>query len=132
MSEKSKNWSAGFSGFAGFNMIMLGCWWLITGFAALFGDGELLVVTADWAFKMDAPTWGWIHLLLGVVMVSAGVGVFNGATWARVVGVIGAVIAGVVAFAWLPWFPVWAVILIALSVVVIWSLTAYGLGNEQS
>ena len=107
-------------------MMMLGCWWLIAGFVALFDDGGFFVATADWAFKMDAPTWGWIHLLLGVAMVSAGVGVFQGVTWARVVGIIVALITGVFAFAWMPWFPVWAIMMIAVSVVVIWALTAYG------
>ena len=132
MNERSKQWAAGWTGFAGFTMIMLGCWWLIAGFAALFGDGELFVARGDWTFKMNAPTWGVIHMLLGVAMVGAGVGVFQGATWARAVGIIVAVIAGVLAFAWMPWFPVWAMMLIAVSVVVIWALTVYGHDMTQS
>jgi hypothetical protein len=46
--------------------------------------------------------------------------------WARIVGVIVAVLWALFAFAWMPWYPVWAIMLVAISVSVIWALTAHG------
>ncbi len=67
-----------------------------------------------------------IHLILGIVVVLAGFFVFTGAVWARTVGVVVAVLWALVAFAWLPWYPVWAVLLIAVSIFIIWALTVHG------
>ena len=126
MEGRSSQWAMGWAAFAGTMMIMLGIWWIMAGAVALFGDGGFYVATEEWVFKMNAPTWGWIHVFVGIVTLLSGFGVFVGATWARVIGVIIAVIAGVVAFAWMPWFPVWAIMLIAISVTVVWALTAHG------
>jgi hypothetical protein len=60
------------------------------------------------------------------VVLFAGVGLFSGQVWARTVGVAIAVVASLVAFAWLPWYPVWAIIFITVSVAIIWALTAHG------
>ena len=75
----------------------------------------------------DPTTWGWIHLLLGMVIVAAGLGLFTGAVWARAVGVVMATIAMLIAFAWLPSYPIFAILLIAVSAAVIWARTTHGL-----
>ena len=80
----------------------------------------------DYIFQFDLTTWGWIKLILGIVIFLAGFAVYTGAVWARLVGVILAVIAGLVAFSWLPWAPVWASILTFVSIAVIWALTVHG------
>ena len=102
-----------------------GFWWIISGFVALL-DSEFYVVTQRWIFQFDISTWGWIHLILGIVILAAGCGVFVGAVWARTVGVILAGVAGLLAFAWLPYYPIWAILFIAISVAVIWALTVHG------
>jgi hypothetical protein len=106
-------------------MILGGGWWIMAGFIAIVND-EFFVATPEYVFQFDTTTWGWIHLVLGVVVLAAGFGLFSGAVWARTVGVVVAVIAGLVAFAWLPWYPIWAVLFIGVSVAVIWALTAHG------
>jgi hypothetical protein len=126
MSEKQPSgWAVGWTAFAGILMIMMGFWWIISGFVALL-DSEFYVVTQRWILQFDVSTWGWIHLVLGIVILASGCGLFLGAVWARTVGVILAVFAGLVAFAWLPYYPVWAIIFIAISVAVIWALTVHG------
>jgi hypothetical protein len=60
------------------------------------------------------------------VVVLAGFGLFSGAVWARTVGVILAVISAIVGFAWIPWYPVWGIVWIAVAIAVIWALTAHG------
>ena len=106
-------------------LIIAGVCSVMQGIVAL-ATNEFFVVTQDWLFKFDTTTWGWIHILLGIVALLAGVGLFFGAVWARTVGVIIAVLSAVVNFLWLPWYPVWAVVIIVFDVFVIWALTAHG------
>jgi hypothetical protein len=118
-------WAIGWTGFAGIMMVMGGIWWIIAGFVALVND-TFYVVGEEYIFQFDVTTWGWIHLLLGVVVMLAGFYLFTGAVWARTVGVIVAVLMALIAFAWMPWYPVWAILFVAVSVFVIWALTAHG------
>ena len=115
----------GLTAFAGLMMLMLGGWWIIAGIVAIAND-DFYVVTQEWIFEFSTTSWGWTHLILGVVVLLAGFGVFTGAVWARTVGVILAGISGLVAFAWLPYYPVWAILFVTLSVFTIWALTAHG------
>jgi hypothetical protein len=123
--QKPSGWAIGWTAFAGIMMIMMGIWWAISGLVAIFND-EFYVVTQNWIFQFDVTTWGWIHLILGIVILASGFGLFSGAVWARIVGVIIAVVSGLIAFAWLPYYPIWAIIFIVISVGVIWALTVHG------
>ena len=126
MTEKQPSrWAMGWTAFAGILMMMLGFWWMITGSIALLGN-EFYTVARKWIFQFDVSTWGWIHLILGIVIVASGIGLFAAAVWARIVGVILAALAGLVAFAWLPYYQIWAILFIAISVAVIWALTVHG------
>jgi hypothetical protein len=118
-------WAVGWITFAGTMMIIQGIWWFMAGLVALFND-EFYVVTPQYILQFDATTWGWIHLLIGLLVLGAGAAVFSGAVWARTVGVIIALIASLAAFAWLPWYPLWAILLIVISIAVIWALTVHG------
>jgi hypothetical protein len=126
MSEQQPSgWAIGWTAFAGIMMIMMGGWWLINGLVGLF-NSEFYVVTVRWIFQFDISTWAWIHLILGIIVLLAGFFLFKGAVWARTVGVIIAVIAALVSFAWLPYYPIWAVLFIVVSIAIIWALTAHG------
>ncbi len=125
MSENPSGWAVGLTALAGFLMLMLGSWWIIAGFVGIVND-DFFVVTQEWIFEFSTTSWGWTHLILGIVVLLAGFGLFTGAVWARTVGVILAVISGLVAFAWLPWYPVWAILFVTLSVFTVWALTAHG------
>ena len=70
---------------------------------------EFYVTTQKWIFQFDVTTWGWIHILVGIIAVLAGIGLFSGAVWARTLGVIIAAISILVNFVWLPYYPIWAV-----------------------
>ena len=125
MDREPSGWAIGWTAFAGIMMVLMGGWWIITGLVAIVND-EFYVVGEEWIFQFDVTTWGWIHLLLGIVILISGFGLFTANVWARTVGVIIAVIAALVGFAWLPWYPIWAIIFIAVSVAIIWALTAHG------
>jgi hypothetical protein len=123
--RQPSGWAVGWTWFAGFMMIMIGSWHAIAGLAAIIND-TFYVKGADYVFQFDATTWGWIHLVAGILILFAGFGIFSGAIWARTVGVILAVISSILAFAWLPWYPVWGIAMVAVDVAVIWALTAHG------
>ena len=117
--------AVGWTGFAAFMMFLLGIWWAMAGLAGILKD-EIFVATPKYVFKFNVTAWGWIHLLMGIVVVLAGVGLFQGAVWARTVGVLIAGISGLIAFAWLPAYPFWGIIFVTASVFVIWALTVHG------
>jgi len=122
-------WAVGWTYFAGFMMIMLGIWHAVAGLSSIIkktvytpggqlGDGYFL--------RFDVSTWGWIHLILGIVIVLAGFWLFTGAVWARTIGVILAILSALAGFAWLPYYPVWGILMVAIAVAVIWALTVHG------
>ena len=106
-------------------LIMIGVMDAMQGLVALFND-EFYIIGQEWIFEFDITAWGWIHVILGVVLIASGIGIFSGNVAARTVGVIVAGLATIVNFAWLPYFPIWSIIVIAISISVIWALTAHG------
>ena len=123
--SKPSGWVVGWTVFASVMMLLIGAIHVVVGLAAIIQD-SFFVLGTKYAFKFNVTTWGWIHLILGVVVVIAAISLYSGAVWARTVGVILAVVSVVAAFAWLPWYPVWGIVIIALGVAVIWALTAHG------
>ena len=111
--------------FAAVAMIMIGVFQVVQALVALFND-DFYVVGQKWIFELDLTTWGWIHLIIGIVIAVAGFFVLNGAVWARVVGIGVAGISAVLNFMWLPYYPIWSLLIIALDVLVIWALSVHG------
>lgn len=126
MQQRSRSGAAvGWTAFAALMMILIGFWWVIAGIVGLVND-DFYVTTANYVFKFDTTAWGWIHLIVGILVLLAGFGLFTGAVWARTIGVIMALLAALAGFAWLPWYPFWAILIVVASVSVIWALTAHG------
>jgi hypothetical protein len=122
--EKS-GWAVGWMMWAAVWMWILGFFHALAGFAAIIED-EIFVATPDYLYRLDVTTWGWIHLTLGVIVLLAGFSVFNGAVWARTVGVILAVVSTIANFVWLPQYPIWGILMITANAFVIWALTVHG------
>jgi hypothetical protein len=118
-------WAVGWTWFAGFMMLMIGCWHLIAGFTAVLDD-TFYAKTPNYVLKFDVTTWGWIHMGLGLLILLAGFAVFTGAVWARTIGVILASLSAIAAFGWLPWYPVWGILIAAGAIATIWALTVHG------
>jgi hypothetical protein len=117
--------AVGLTVFAAVIMMLMGAFHAMAGLVGLFTN-QFYVVGKEYVFSFDATTWGWIHLLLGIVVAAAGAGLLTGAVWARTVGVAFAFVSGIAAFAWLPYYPIWGITLIALAILVIWALVAHG------
>jgi hypothetical protein len=107
-------------------MLMGGFFSVMEGLVAIFKDDYYLVAKSGLAVNIDYTAWGWTHLIAGCIIVAAGFGLFTGKTWARVVGVVLAVVSALVNFAFIAAFPVWGVVVIAIDVFVIFALTVHG------
>lgn len=116
----------GMVAFAGVAMVILGMFHAIQGLVALFREEYYLVGRADLMVHVDWSTWGWIHLIGGLVAVAAGVGLFAGQTWARAAAVILAMLSAVANVGFLAAYPVWGVLMITLDVLIIWAVIVHG------
>ena len=117
--------AVGFILFAAIMMIMVGVFEAIQGLVGIF-ENEFYVTTRNYLFQFDATTWGWIHLLLGLLVAFAGWGLFSGRTWARTVAIILAVLSAISNFLFIPYYPFWSLLIITLDVFVIWAVAAHG------
>jgi hypothetical protein len=115
-------WAVGGTVFAGVIMVMIGVFHAIAGIVAIVDD-TFFVVARNYTFEFDVTSWGWIHLIGGVIVALGGAYVFSGATWARVLGITLAVVSAVANFFFIPYYPFWSLLMIALAVWVIWSLS---------
>jgi hypothetical protein len=129
--EETTGSAVGLILFAGIMMIMVGCFQFFEGLVAVFND-TFYVATRNYLFQFDATTWGWIHLILGLLVAFAGWGLLSGRTWARVVAITLAVLSAIANFLWLPYYPFWALTLITLDVFVIWAVVAHGGAMRES
>lgn len=110
---------------AGIILVLAGFFHLVQGIVGVINN-EFYVVIQKWVFQFDVTTWGWIHIVLGLIALFAGFGLFSGRVWARTVAVIVAVVSIVANFLWLPYYPWWAVLIIIFDLFVIWAVTAHG------
>jgi hypothetical protein len=117
---------AGWVVFGGVMLIMLGSFQIIEGLVALFDDGFYAVSSSGLVVDVDYNTWGWVHLVIGVVGVLAGLGLLAGNLAARLVGVGVAFLSALVNLAFISANPVWSTIMIVVDVVVIFAIVVHG------
>jgi hypothetical protein len=123
--REASRWGVGFTVFAAVMMIMVGVWQALAGLIAIF-ENEFYLATRNYLFQFDATTWGWIHLVLGLVVAFAGWGLLSGQTWARVVGITLAALSATANFLFIPYYPFWSMLIIAVDIFVIWALAGHG------
>ncbi|MFJ9819180.1 hypothetical protein ACIRU3_28775 [Streptomyces sp. NPDC101151] len=116
-----QQWAYGLTSFAGVMLLICGLLGVFRGIMAIAQD-DVFVSTPNYVFKFDLTSWGWIHLILGAIAVAVSFGLFGPATWARVGGVAIAGLIIIANFLSLPYYPVWSVVMIALSGFIIWAL----------
>jgi hypothetical protein len=112
--------------FGGVMLITLGAFQIIQGLVALFDDGFYLVRPSGLIVDVNYNTWGWVHLIIGIVAILTGLGLLAGNTVARIVGVAVAVLSAIVNLGFLSAYPVWSAIVIALDVIVIYAIIVHG------
>lgn len=110
--------------FAAFALLVAGIFHMIAGLTALLNSG--FYVVNGTAVVFDLTTWGWIHLLGGVLLLCTGTALFTGRMWARVVAVIVATLSLIANFVFISYHPVWSIIAIVLDVLIVYALTVHG------
>jgi hypothetical protein len=114
-------WASGISLLAGTLLTMLGLLQFFQGVAAVAGD-ELFVNTPSYTYQIDLTAWGWVHMIIGVVGTIVGIAIILRQVWGYLAGVIVAGLSSISNFLFLPHYPLWAIVLIALDLLVIWAL----------
>lgn len=114
-------WAAGGVMFAGVLLLVDGVLGVLKGIAAIAED-DVYSRIGDYVFEFNLTAWGWIHLVLGVILAVTGWGILMGAAWARALGVALASLGIIADFIWLPYQPIWALVSIGIAVFVIWAL----------
>lgn len=117
-------WAAGAIFTAAVLLMLAGGWQILQGLSAIFND-KVFVVGVSYVWEFDLTAWGWIHLLLGIILVVVGIFLLRGAGWAAITGIVVAGISALANFMWLPYEPVWAALIIALDVLIIWALASH-------
>ena len=111
--------------FAGFMLTLVGVFNAIAGLVGLFKN-EVYVVGQANLWLLDYTTWGWAHLLLGVFLMLAGAAIMSGKLWGRVVGIIAVSLSMIANFGFVPVYPIWAIILITINILVLYALVVHG------
>jgi hypothetical protein len=119
----------GLAKFAGVLLIISGLWDVVIGISGILAD-KIFVSTPQYLYAFDITAWGWVHLILGLVVGGTGIGVLKGMAWARIVGVALASASLLVNFAFIPHCPFWSILVIALDVLIIWQLASQPWGKD--
>lgn len=102
-------------------LALSGAFQILAGITAIAED-EIYVVGNEYTWGFDVTMWGWIHLLIGILAVAISVGIFKRNVWALSAGIGVVFLSALSNFAFLPYYPLWAVVVIALDVLVLWAL----------
>jgi hypothetical protein len=120
----SKEFWTEWVGFAGLMMVLIGVLNVIQGLIAIIRD-NYYVLTAEQIIVFDLTTWGWIMLIWGVIVGFAGYALATGAGWARWFTIVVASLNVILqlGFVGSGQYPLWALMVLALSVLVLYALT---------
>jgi hypothetical protein len=125
MAQREPTGWVGWIYFASMMMLVLGGLQALTGLVALFKDDFYLVgEKALVAFNFTA--WGWINILLGLVLVITGIEIARGSGWARVIASLLVVVNAIGNLAFLPAYPVWSSIALIIDALILYALTVHG------
>jgi hypothetical protein len=119
----------GLAMFAGVLAAIMGTMNLIYGLLMLFNT-EFVALTEEGLFYVDVTAWAWLLVIFGAVQIGAAIGILTGQTWARLVGIAWASLIVVGNMFFLPGYPFWSLLIIALGVLIIWAL-ASGLPTDS-
>ena len=123
--EHVSGWATGGIVFAASMLILIGVFQALAGIVAIAND-NFYVVARNYTFDLDVTAWGWIHLIIGLAILTTGIFLFRRATWAGIAAIAFAMVSALSNFFFIPYYPIWALVLIALDCWVIWALTRPG------
>jgi hypothetical protein len=122
----ARAWARGGTVLAATVLSIAGLFQILLAVVAWARHGTYFVTNSNYVYTFNTAAWGWVHMAIGVVAFLAGLALLTGALWARIVGVALCVIAAVANFLFLPYAPVWSILIIGLSVYAIWAIATNG------
>lgn len=122
--RRTTQWADGPILFAGGMLVITGILQIFTAIMALAHD-RFYEGTPQYLFAFDLTVWGWLLFAMAVVSIAAGFGALRGLLWARLAGIGTASVSMVVQFMFLPHYPVWSTIVVAIDVLIVWGLASY-------
>jgi hypothetical protein len=125
--QRVSPWASGLILFAGAMLVVTGVLQIFAGTAAVVHD-KIYVDTPNYLYEFNLTGWGWAQLITGILSVCAGYGALRGLTWARMVGIVLSGFSMIMQFLFIPHYPIWSLLIIALDVVIIWGLATYRRG----
>ncbi len=111
--------------FAGFMLVLVGVLHAIAGLVGLF-NSSVYVVAEESLWLLDYTSWGWIHLIFGIILLFAGSAIMSGKMWGRVVGIIISGLALIANFGFVPVYPFWSILMMVVNILVIYALIVHG------
>ncbi len=123
--RETPGWAVGGTVFAAVMMIIIGVFQVLAGVTAVVKD-KFFASTPNYLINWNVTGWGWVHIGIGVVVLLAGWFLLSGSVWARAVGIAMVSLSAIGNFLFIPYYPFWSILIIALDVFVIWSLASYG------
>lgn len=124
LTDRESAWAAGGTVFGGMLLAIGGVMAVLEGIVGLAKD-SVYVSTRGYTYRFDVTAWGWIHLIVGAFAVLVGLSLLRGDPWSRWAGIVIAGLSMIANFMFLPYQPVWSVVLIAIDIFVIWALATY-------
>lgn len=121
--------AAGTSIGAGILLAVVGVLQIFQGISAVAND-DLIVVGPEYTYQFDLTSWGWWHIVLGALAVIIAIGLLAGQTWGRVAAMVIAALSIIANFLWLPYYPWWSILIIAVDIVVIWAVATWRPDNS--
>jgi hypothetical protein len=107
--------------FAAAMLLVVAVMQVLEGIAAVAKD-DVFATGIDYAYQFDITTWGWINIVLGVLGLATALGILSGQVWGHLAGVGIAGLSALFSFAFLPYYPIWALVVIAINTLIIWAL----------
>lgn len=111
--------------FAGIMMIIAGALWAIQGFIAIF-QNDVVILGKEGALFLNVTGWGWVHMILGLLLLLCGFLVMQGNLFGRTIAVILVILSIILNFVWMPVYPVWAIVVITLDVFILYAVIVHG------
>jgi hypothetical protein len=123
--QQVSGWALSGIAFAGTMMFLIGIFQALAGLVAIFDD-EFYVVTQNYTFDLDVSAWGWLHLVVGLAVLATAFGLFGRRAWAGVAAILICTLSAIANFFFIPYYPIWSLLVIGLNLWVIWSVTRPG------
>jgi hypothetical protein len=120
----------GVTTFAGALLTVVAVFQILEGITAIAND-TIFVRGLNYTWQFNIQTWGWIHLIIGLVALATGIGIIMGQTWGYLVGIGIAGLSMLSSFMFMPYYPFWSLAIIALDVLIIWALCNQ-ISNERT